>query len=135
MWVYEQATGRLSRNNAMLAMGYSGKYAGQNNPSMQDVPNVGPLPCGNYEIQAPIDSPKHGPYALPLIPDAANEMFGRSEFLIHGERLEGPPGLASEGCIICARYARERIWESGDHALQVVEVISTSEDSAWPGGN
>lgn len=133
MWIYEQGTGRISRNNAMLAIGYSGKGTGQNNPAMQNIPNVGPLPQGMFTIEAPIDSPTHGPFALPLAPDPENEMYGRSEFLIHGDSIQHP-GEASEGCIIAQRFARERIWESGDHRLQVVEVIS-NPDAVWPNGD
>jgi hypothetical protein len=126
MWIYEQLTGRMTReNNGLLATGYSGGGKGKNNPTEENVKNVGPIPEGLYDIQAPIDSPTHGPYAMPLLPDTDNAMFGRSGFLIHGDSLEHP-GQASEGCIILPRSAREQIWESEDHRLHVVKELPTS---------
>lgn len=120
MWTYEQSTGKLiDHNNMLMAEGYSGAGPGKNVSEYQDVQNVGPIPQGRYVVEAPIDSPTHGPFALPLTPDPANEMFGRSEFLIHGDGLLDP-GDASRGCIILPRFARERISESDDHMLQVV---------------
>jgi len=123
MWIYEQITGRLiSPTGGLMATGYSGAGKGKNNPTEENVQNVGPIPVGLYDIEPPEDSPIHGPYALRLLPDAGNAMFGRSEFLIHGDSMERP-GSASEGCIIMPRFARERIWDSGDHRLQVVREI------------
>lgn len=130
-WLFEQTTGwMISQTGARLAQGYSGAGAGKNNPAYENVEDVGVIPAGTYTINAPIDSPTHGPYAMPLVPSPANEMFGRSEFLIHGDSLEHP-GAASEGCIILPRFARERIWESLDHQLVVV-FKAGGEDAAWP---
>ena len=70
-------------------------------------------------VGAPEDNVTHGPYKLALTPDPANQMFGRSGFLMHGDILEHP-GCASEGCIIMPRDVREKMWESEDHALAVV---------------
>lgn len=107
----------------VLAHGYSGAGEGKNNPTEENVQEVGPIPAGFYDIQVPESSPTHGPYAMRLLPDAGNHMFGRGGFLIHGDSLERP-GHASEGCIILPRYARETIWESRDHRLQVVKEIA-----------
>jgi len=126
MWVYEQITGRLlSPTGGLMATGYSGAGEGKNNPSEENVQNVGPIPEGFYDIEPPEDSPTHGPFALRLLPDAGNQMFGRSEFLIHGDSIERP-GQASEGCIIMPRFAREQIWNSTDHRLQVVKELLTT---------
>ena len=126
MWLYIQATGELvSAAGEVVSTGYSGAGAGKNNPSMQEVIDVGPIPQGLYGIEAPIDSPIHGPYALPLVPDARNDMFGRAGFLIHGDSIDHP-GFASEGCIIQPLAAREQVWDSGDHQLQVVSKIQDS---------
>ncbi len=100
-------------------MGYSGKGAGKNNPLLQEIHNVGPIPEGTYTIGVPHDSHTHGPFAIPLIPDGANEMFGRAGFLIHGDSIEHP-GAASEGCIIMPRSVRERIMSSGETTLEVI---------------
>lgn len=125
MWTYRQSTGVLSPQSGTVTtvepmQGYSGAPAGKNNPAMQNVPNVGPIPQGNYTISAPYNSPDHGPFAMPLIPDPANEMFGRAGFLMHGDNIEHP-GCASEGCIIMPRDVREAVWNSGDRGLVVIE--------------
>jgi hypothetical protein len=119
MWTYEQSTGRLSREGAVVAEGYSGLDAGKNNPEMQEVHDVGPLPRGIYVIGRPHDTETHGPFVLPLTPDPANTMFGRTGFLIHGDSLQHP-GRASNGCIILPRPIRDRIAASGDDQLTVV---------------
>ncbi len=117
-WKYSQASGWLSRNGDNVAEGYSGAGDGKNNPAMQDVHNVGPIPVGNYTIEAPIDTKTHGPYVMHLTPDLANEMYGRSAFMIHGDS-KVDPGTASEGCLIFPRAIREAIWASGDTELTV----------------
>jgi hypothetical protein len=98
--------------------GYSGAGDNKNVPASQWIKNKGPIPCGIYTIEPPIDTKTHGPYVLWLTPDPANEMFGRSAFGIHGDSLVAP-GTASEGCIILSRVSRETIWLSGDHILEV----------------
>lgn len=120
MWVYEQATGRLSHNGELIGMGYSGFGPDENVPEDQNVEGLGPIPQGLYTIGEPIDTETHGPFVLPLTPDAADEEFGRSGFLIHGNNMEHP-GQASHGCIVVARPIREAIAASGDNRLQVVE--------------
>lgn len=121
MWTYKQSSGQLWHGDPEpVATGYSGAEPdGKNNPTMQDVRDIGPIPCGAYTIGSPRNSPTHGPFALPLSPDPDNEMFGRSEFLMHGDSIEHP-GQASEGCIIMPRNVRERVWNSSDHRLTVM---------------
>jgi len=119
MWIYEQSTGKLSSTDTgFLATGYSGNGTGKNNPLAQSIHDVGPIPSGVYAIGAPFNSPDHGPFALRLSPDAANQMFGRTGFLMHGDSREHP-GCASKGCVIMPREARETVWASGDRELQV----------------
>lgn len=120
MWVYEQITGNLFEDGIeLLSTGYSGSGEGKNNPEMQHVADVGPIPCGDYTIEQPIDTAEHGPFVLPLRAATANEMFGRSGFLIHGDSIASP-GNASKGCIILSREIRETIWSSRVIALRVV---------------
>ena len=120
MWVYEQVSGKLfARCGALLAQGYSGNGVGKNNPSMQAIKGVGPIPIGTYTIQAPQDNTGHGPFAMRLTQDDTNQMFGRSGFMMHGDNIHAP-GTASEGCIIMPRDARERVWNSGDNRLEVI---------------
>lgn len=117
-WRYSQSSGWIAHDGKNIARGYAGAGDGKNNPAMQDVPNIGPIPAGRYTIGEPSDTKTHGPYVLHLTPDESNEMFGRSAFLIHGDSVVHP-GTASEGCIIMPRKIRAQIWESGDTALLV----------------
>ena len=118
-WLYEQGTGTIFHDDTPTAVGYSGNGAGKNNPDMQDVHNVGPIPRGVYTIEAPVDTKTHGPYVLWLIPDDGNEMHGRSAFGIHGDSLVNPGG-ASEGCVILPKAVRVSIWDSGDRRFEVI---------------
>lgn len=50
-WTYQQSTGILRHDGAIVASnGYSGRGAGKNNPSMQTIANVGPIPQGTWNI-------------------------------------------------------------------------------------
>lgn len=120
MWIYSQSAGSIAHGGGdVLASGYAGAGIGKNNPAAQHLHNVGPIPQGRYTIGAPIGTPTHGPYVLPLTPDPGNTMFGRSEFLIHGDSASHP-GKASEGCIILPRPTREAIGGSSDPVLLVI---------------
>jgi hypothetical protein len=121
MWTYTQVNGRI-RRNGITGFGYAGNGVGKNNPAMQNVIDVGPVPCGMYTIQPPVNTDKHGPYVLWLEPDPANEMFGRADFGIHGDNIERP-GTASDGCIIMPRFVREYIWNSSDNRLAVISGL------------
>lgn len=128
MWIYEQKTGEITRG-LFTVTGYSGHDTGKNNPAMQHVRGVGPIPVGTYAIGAPHDTDTHGPFVLALTPRPDNEMFGRSGFLIHGDSVTHPGG-ASRGCIILPRAAREEVWNSGDHQLQVVSGFDEHEEES-----
>lgn len=120
MWRYQQSTGQLHNDEMVLtAIGYSGHEEGLNNPALQSVPNVGPTPQGIYDVGEPKDTEKHGPYVLRLTPKEGTDTFGRSGFLAHGDSII-KPGTASEGCIVLPLLARQRIWDSGDHTIEVV---------------
>lgn len=120
MLTYIQKSGHLlDAEGELVGVGYSGFGLAKNDPAAQHVPNVGPIPVGFYTMEEPIDSPSHGPFAIPLTPDPSNEMFGRSAFLMHGDSIQHPGG-ASEGCIIQGPATRHKVWDSGDHRLQVI---------------
>ena len=122
MWTYRQLTGALDRDGVIAGSGYSGAAPlGRNNPQMQNVREVGPIPQGRYIIGRPFDSDDHGPFCLPLVADPENEMFERSGFLMHGDSKEHP-GCASKGCIIMPRDVREKVSYGGDSLLTVVPV-------------
>lgn len=111
----------LDATGKVIAVGYSGLGVAKNDPAAQHVPNMGPIPVGKYTIMPPINSPKHGPYAMHLEPFADDEMFNRSQFMIHGDNATHS---ASEGCIILPRGTRETIWQSGDHQLEVIAQLA-----------
>jgi hypothetical protein len=117
-WTYSQSTGDLSRDGSIAGKGYSGTGAGRNNPAMQGVGDVGPIPQGQYIIGPPHDTAHHGPFVLALTPAQGNHAFGRSGFLIHGDNVRHD---ASKGCIILSRPLRESIWASGDKIIEVVK--------------
>lgn len=119
MWTYQQTTGELvNASGEVIATGYSGRGRGKNNPVIQAVVNVGPIPRGTYTIQPPQDTASHGPYVLWLEPDPSNIMDGRSGFGIHGDS-KARPGDASNGCIVLSHSTRAAIWASGDRTLAV----------------
>jgi Protein of unknown function (DUF2778) len=120
MWLYAQKTGTLWRDGKQAASGYSGCEEGKNDPAMQAVPDVGPIPQGKWTIVGPpINTRHHGPYVLRLQPALATNTFRRNGFLMHGDSIESP-GCASRGCVIMSRAVREEVWNSGDGDLEVV---------------
>jgi hypothetical protein len=126
-WTYAQNTGELQRDGKHVSTGYSGATEGKNNPAMDNVPNIGPIPRGDWTIAGPpIDSKDHGPYVLKLNPAPSTKTHGRRGFLMHGDS-KVHPGSASHGCVILPRSAREEVWQSGDRDLEVVPEILGAE--------
>lgn len=119
MWTYHQASGILENNGITVGKGYSGHGDHVNCPESQDLLCLGPIPRGKYMISDSFDHPDKGPLCMRLKPDPANNMHGRSGFLIHGDSIRHP-GTASEGCIILSRNIRLLISMSRDHDLEVV---------------
>src|SRR5438309_1100262 len=128
MWTYAQKTGALRQpNGKVVATGYSGFDEGKNNPAMQAIHDVGPIPQGAWTIEGPpINTTEHGPFVLTLAPSSSTNTFGRSGFLMHGDSIHAP-GTASKGCIIMARVFREQVWNSGDRDLEVVPEFATQD--------
>lgn len=121
VWVYHQNSRVLSHNHIQITKGYSGKGRDKNRHDRQHIKNRGPIPVGQYTLEdGPFTHYKTGRYTIRLKPNPANEMFGRDSFMIHGDSKDHP-GQASEGCIILQRQFREKIWNSGDHDIEVVE--------------
>lgn len=100
--------------------GYSGHGAGRNNPEMQNIRRMGPIPRGLYAMKEPEDTVAHGPYVIRLAAKTDNEMFGRDGFLIRGDSIKDP-GQEGAGCIVLSRMLRRLMWESGDHLLEITE--------------
>lgn len=117
-WRWDQSAGELTRDGVLVSRGYSGAGRGKNNPALQKLPGIGPIPAGRWRITERYNSPNVGPAALKLEP-VGHDAFGRSAFRIHGDSIAAP-GTASHGCIILPRAVRDRIWGSGDRDLEVV---------------
>lgn len=125
MWTWDQSAGTLSRGGKVVARGYAGSGRGKNNPALQGVRGIGPVPRGRWLIGRPYNSGATGPYTLVItaqdgVLDDVHGPTGRGAFRIHGDSI-ARPGTASRGCIILPRTTREMIWKSGDRELEVVE--------------
>ena len=104
---YSQSTGQMTCVNDQTGQqyynetGYSGTGEGRNNPAMQGVPNVGPIPQGTWLWGTPYNSPNAGPNTIMLVPLPDNQCFGTqrdcSTFRAHGDNAEND---ASTGCMV-----------------------------------
>src|SRR5271157_4116869 len=114
-WKHEQSTGKIwNANNTYLDTGYAGRDKGKNNPSMEGVKGIGPLPHGTWQpVELFEEHPMVGKFAVRVEP--ANEetlqrvrSYGRDpkSFFMHGDSIEHP-GLASHGCMVHQRPTRE----------------------------
>ena len=119
---YHQSTGELFSDDGMLlGTGHAGNGTGLNNPAMQFVHNVGPLPCGRYTIGVWGTHSQLGPISAPLIPlpssnpnaPGFNWLKGRGGFYIHGPEF-------SEGCIVMPEPVRAALAAGTDINLVVV---------------
>lgn len=125
MWIWKQAAGELWRNGELVSRGYSGKGRGKNNPALQGLAGIGPIPQGDWKLLSIYDSKLVGPRAIVVDKvdstpgDDIDDVTGRGAFRIHGDSIKNP-GTASKGCIILPRDVRLKIWSSGDRDLQVV---------------
>ncbi len=122
MWIYAQRPGEMFHDGAFWCKCYAGKYTGKNNPDMQDVHDIGPLPQGEYVMQDARTSTRLGPVTIDLEPDPHNQMCGRFAFRWHGDSLK-EHGMASDGCIVSDHDPRVRaaaLIAAGDRSLKVV---------------
>lgn len=117
-WKYDQSSGELSYNGNIIGTGYAGSGIGKNNPKMQHVHEVGPIPRGEYTIGPAYNSTTGlGPIVMNLDPIGHNAL-GRTLFRIHGDNSTG---TASIGCIIMSKGVRQKVATSLDKILEVVE--------------
>jgi hypothetical protein len=115
VWTYHQRSGLLIRGLAKFQC-YAGRGEGRNNPAMEHVQGVGPIPKGRYRMTGVKHNGSTGPYTIILQP-VGHGALGRSLFRIHGDNKESN---ASHGCIIRSpRADRELIYEL-DKDLMVV---------------
>lgn len=123
---YSQSTGMLTLLDESVSLlvgtGWAGNHDGKNNPAMQQVPCVGPLPQGHYTLQPWEAYHGHlGPLVSFLQPDPTNTMFGRGDFFIHGPAMSPASyGQESKGCIVMAHDVRQKLSDLGVTALEVV---------------
>jgi RHS repeat-associated protein len=117
---YSQSTGHLVCFDVFTGVrvvdvfGYAGYGHGKNDPDMQGVEWVGPLPRGVYTIGQTLDRNKTGPMTIMLMferetTDPFPSNRSKDQMRIHGDKKGKPPGNASEGCIVANRDARKRI--------------------------
>ena len=121
MFTLDISTGELTHDGRHIANGYSGRESGKDNPAYQSTPGFGPIPVGLYTIGIARHHPQLGQLAIPLKPDANNQMYGRSGFWIHGDSSKHP-GEGSEGCICLPHDARAAIAASSDRRLTVIST-------------
>jgi hypothetical protein len=133
MFTYQQSTGLLlDAKSHVIGRGYAGHGDGLNQPEMQEVHQVGPLPRGFYTIGAPHDDAKTGRVTMDLEPDAGNEMFERSLFRLHGDNAARNCS-ASEGCIVMPLDVRLAIaiaigWRVNGHDFSVTAIPATADN-------
>lgn len=120
-WTYEVISGKLLHPDGVTVSSglYSGHGEGLNNPALEDVHDVGPIPCGIWQIGPWHDHYEDkGPVVGELHP-VGFDPHGRSGFLCHGDN-SAMNHTASHGCIIAPRPVREAIRDSGVTKLIVV---------------
>jgi hypothetical protein len=118
-FVYVQSTGQFTLNGEVVGTGYSGHGDSVNNPAMEKVRDVGPIPAGLWRIGPAFDHPTKGPTVFRLTPEG-HDAHGRNGFLIHGDNRKRDRS-ASNGCIILGPDARKFIARSGITHLRVVQ--------------
>jgi hypothetical protein len=121
MWEYQQSTGELtSPDGVIVGIGYSGHGAGLNEPTAQNIHDVGPIPQGVWTIGRFFDDPGgKGPLVAHLTPAEGTETYGRSGFMCHGDS-HAMNHTASHGCIVLGRTIRETLVASSERTLKVV---------------
>jgi RHS repeat-associated protein len=125
-WFWVQSTGELAHRNddtgvvrRNVATGYSGHGDGVNNPAMENVENVGPIPSGSWTIGDSYHHVRLGPITMNLTPNEGTDTHGRTFFRMHGADAEGHQD-DSTGCPVVGPNGRRQVSESNDNQLIVV---------------
>lgn len=119
MFEFNSRSGVLTQNGKSVDGGdqcYSGTGAGRNNPDLESLADVGPVPRGKYKIGPVYDDPHLGPLVMHLDPLPGTNDYGRTLFRIHGNNAAND---ASHGCVIAPRTVREIVNLSRDRILTV----------------
>lgn len=117
MFRFNSKTGEwFAPTGSKIDVGYSGHGEGRNNPEMEGVADIGPIPRGLYRIIKPAYSDKKlGPMVMKLEP-IDHDALGRSLFRIHGNNHTDD---ASHGCPVLGPIGRGQIAASEDDELEV----------------
>jgi hypothetical protein len=127
---HQDGQGWDDANETISYAAYAGHGEGYNNPLLEKVRNVGPLPKGIYKIGSLEDIKNErgfGPGYMRLTPMDESKMFGRSGFLIHWNSHDANPydsvfpNGASHGCIVLLDGAN--ISKIAASPVKLVEVI------------
>jgi hypothetical protein len=113
---YNQRTGDMFYNGALIGRGYSGTGTDRNRPESEHIQNRGPIPRGRYNIEYVGNYPGRGPMVFRLLPVQGTNTYGRSGFLIHGNNAIND---ASTGCIIMSPETRRILQGANGHILTV----------------
>jgi Protein of unknown function (DUF2778) len=97
---------------------YSGHGEGLNNPALEAVHNIGPIPRGPWEVVEWLDNYENKGSCVARLAPVGHDAHGRSGFLCHGDNPE-QNHTASDGCIVAAHDARQAWRNSGDMNLTV----------------
>lgn len=117
MITYRQTDGQITLDGKEIGHGYSGHGVGLNNPDMESVARVGPIPRGAWKIERWDDHHSDkGPCVAVLQP--LSDVHGRSAFLIHGDN-SFENHTASDGCIVANHTIRDMLRQSGETELTV----------------
>ena len=137
--IYDSYTGRLqcytnvngTYKKTVDAYGYSGRGEGKNNPRLQDVRDVGPIPEGFWTMKSVQQTPTQVSIWLEPYPGSPVFNFDRDpmSFLIHGDYKDPKKkGKASKGCPIFDKEYRDKIAEQlGETFI----VISSQPSQTW----
>ncbi|MCG7365869.1 DUF2778 domain-containing protein [Pantoea sp. ACRSH] len=118
-WTYKQSTGELFKDGKLIEKGYSGVLTNKNNPDREQVRGMGPIPRGKWRIGRHTSS--KGPLTITLVHVSGNAYRrDMNTFRMHGERVHGVPGFASEGCIIMSHVTRLLVSKDIGATLEVV---------------
>lgn len=119
MITYSQVSGGISIDDENIGTGYSGHGVGVDNPALEAMANVGPIPRGEWRIlKWEAVHPGKGPIVAVLAPNK-HDAHGRSGFLIHGDN-DKLNHTGSHGCIVASRDIRKRLRDSGETILEVI---------------
>lgn len=128
MFTFIIRSGEILLNGDLFAHGHAGwddgdgiaePGEGYNDPSMQKVRNIGPLPVGFYSISLPFTHPTIGRLVMRLEPLPGTDTFGRSGFLWHGGGLS-----SSQGCLVSSLQSRELAARHVLDGERILEVIA-----------